>query len=196
MRIAVTATAPQLDAPVDPRFGRCPYFLIVETDTLSFEAVENSNQGLGQGAGIQSARLVADRGVRSVLTGNCGPKAHEALTAAGISVVVGCSGTARQVVEQFNAGQLQPAAAANVGTYSGFNPSGAVAPSGTNPANPQPDLASPQPPAPANAPMTPGPGMGRGRGGMGCGMGRGRGPGGGGGRGGRGRGNCGRRGGP
>jgi predicted Fe-Mo cluster-binding NifX family protein len=193
MRIAVTATAPQLDAPVDPRFGRCPYFLIVETDTLSFEAVENLNQGLGQGAGIQSARLVADRGVRSVLTGNCGPKAHEALTAAGIGVVVGCSGTARQVVEQFNAGQLQPAAAPNVGSYAGISATGAGAPPGTNPVDPQPNPAAPQPPAPANPPMAPGPGMGRGRGGMGCGMGRGRGPGGGGG---RGRGNCGRRGGP
>ncbi|RPJ51452.1 MAG: hypothetical protein EHM23_34105, partial [Acidobacteria bacterium] len=60
MKIAVTATAPDLQAQIDPRFGRCPYFLIVETDDLSFQAVENPNLTLSSGAGIQSAQLLAE----------------------------------------------------------------------------------------------------------------------------------------
>jgi predicted Fe-Mo cluster-binding NifX family protein len=82
MKIAVTTSAPDLQAQIDPRFGRCPYFLIVETDDLSFEAVENPNLGLSSGAGIQSAQLLAERGVKQVLTGNCGPNAHSTLSAA------------------------------------------------------------------------------------------------------------------
>lgn len=179
MRIAVTAVEAQLDAEVDPRFGRCPFFVIVETDNLSFEAIDNGNQALGQGAGIQSARLLAERGVKCVLTGNCGPNAHQTLSAAGVDVVVGCAGTVRQVVEQYKAGQLKPATTANVRGHSGLGASGA------------PTLA----PGPSqSAPFTPGPPplVGPG-GGMGRGMGRGRGQGGGGGRGGRGRGRCGGR---
>ncbi len=38
MKVVVTATESTLDGTVDPRFGRCPYFLIVETDTFAFEA--------------------------------------------------------------------------------------------------------------------------------------------------------------
>jgi predicted Fe-Mo cluster-binding NifX family protein len=189
MKVAVTAVEPRLDAQVDPRFGRCPCFLIVETDDLSFEAVGNANQGLGQGAGIQSARFMAERGVQCVLTGNCGPNAHQALSAAGISIVVGCAGTVRQVVEQFKAGQLKPAATANVPGHSGLGESSVDAPGPEMPAT-----ASPA--APSGIPMAPGsgPGIGMGRGGgMGRGMGRGRGQGGGGGRGGRGRGRCGGR---
>ena len=70
MKIAVTAQKPSLDSPVDPRFGRCAYFLVVETEDLSFEAIENTNTGSASGAGIQSAQLMAEKGVKFVLTGN------------------------------------------------------------------------------------------------------------------------------
>lgn len=174
MRIAVTAVEPRLDAPVDPRFGRCPFFLIVETDNLSFDALGNENQNLGQGAGIQAARSLAARGVKCVLTGNCGPNAHQTLSAAGISVVVGCAGTVRQVVEQFQAGQLKPAASPNVPGHSGLGQPGADAPV---PDMPPPRVQS----APAGLPQEPGGGQGleMGRGGMGRGMACGRGRGGG-----------------
>lgn len=114
MRIAVTAVEPYLDAEVDPRFGRCPYFVVVETDNMGFEAIENLNQALGQGAGIQSARWLAERGVRHVLTGNCGPNAHQALTAANVGVVLGCAGTVRGVVEHFVSGGMQGTDAPNI----------------------------------------------------------------------------------
>ena len=125
MRIAVTSTGNSLDSAVDPRFGRCPYFLFVETDDLSFEAVENPNLALGGGAGIQSAQLLADRGVTQVLTGNCGPNAYQTLSAAGIAVVVGCSGSGREVVEQWKAGQLSPVAEPNVASHFGMGPGSA-----------------------------------------------------------------------
>jgi predicted Fe-Mo cluster-binding NifX family protein len=120
MRVAVTSTGPSLDAPVDPRFGRCPYFLLVETDDMSFKAVANENSALGGGAGIQSARLVVQEGARTVLTGNCGPNAHEALSAAGVEVVVGCSGTVSEVAERFKAGELRAVPAPNVAPHSGM----------------------------------------------------------------------------
>ena len=114
MKIAVTATEPSLDARMDPRFGRCPYFLVVETDDASFEAVENQSVSLGGGAGIQSAQLMAGKGVQTVLTGNCGPNAYQTLAAAGIAVIVGCGGTVADAVEQFKAGQLNAASEPSV----------------------------------------------------------------------------------
>lgn len=101
MKVAVTATGPSLDAATDPRFGRCAYFVIVETEDMTFEAIENANSSLGGGAGIQSAQLMAQKGAKAVLTGHCGPNAHQTLCAAGIDVVVGCGGIVSEAVERF-----------------------------------------------------------------------------------------------
>jgi predicted Fe-Mo cluster-binding NifX family protein len=124
MRIAISATGRTLDAPLDPRFGRCPTFVLVETDDMSFEAIDNGNSSLGGGAGIQSAQLMAQKGVKTVLTGNCGPNAHETLSAAGIDVIVGCRGTVSEVVAQFTAGQLRPARGPNVDGHAGMGGGG------------------------------------------------------------------------
>jgi len=120
MKVVVTSTGPSLDAAVDPRFGRCPLFMVVDTDDMSFKAVANGNSALGGGAGIQSAGLVVQEGAKAVLTGNCGPNAHQALSAAGVEVVVGCSGTVAEVVDRFKAGQLRAASGPNVGSHSGM----------------------------------------------------------------------------
>ena len=120
MRIAVTSTGPSLDADVDPRFGRCSWFIFVETDDMTFEASENASGSLGGGAGIQSAQLMAKKGARAVLTGNCGLNAHQTLSAAGIDVVVGCSGTVSEMVERFKSGQLRAVSAPNVASHAGM----------------------------------------------------------------------------
>jgi len=179
MKVAVTATDRTLDAAVDPRFGRCPCFLIVETDDLSFEAVDNPNLTLGGGAGIQSAQLMAARGVQHVLTGNCGPNAHQTLSAAGIRVIIGCSGTVAEVIEQFKAGGLSAAGAPNVASKFGMGPASS-APTGDAAGGP----AAFGPGAGGGMGMGGGGGMGMGGGGgMGMGRGGGRGMGRGGGRG-------------
>jgi len=167
MKIAVSTTGPSLDARVDPRFGRCPYFLIIETDDLSFEAVENPNVSLGGGAGIQSAQLMADKGVQYVLTGNCGPNAHQTLSAAGINVIVGCSGTVADGINQFKAGQFSTTGEPNVSSKFGM---GAGSSSVLN----QPEGIQQQPFASGGMGMGRGGGRGMG-GGMGQGGGRGKG---------------------
>lgn len=165
MRIAITATGPDLEANVDPRFGRCPYFLVVETDDLSFEAIENPNLTLGGGAGIQSAQLMAEKGVKHVLTGNCGPNAHQTLAAASIAVSVGCSGAVREAIEQFKAGRFTAALRPNVAGHFGM---------GAAPADTPGQPTSPGPGFGAGMGRGGGQGMGGGRGmGMGRGMGRG-----------------------
>jgi len=110
-KIAVTAAEPSMDAAVDPQFGRCPYFILVDTEGETFEALKNTNTTRGN-AGVQAAEIIAAKGAKVLLTGKCGPSASEALAAAGIRVVPGCSGTVRAVVKQYKAGQLQPASKA------------------------------------------------------------------------------------
>jgi predicted Fe-Mo cluster-binding NifX family protein/NAD-dependent dihydropyrimidine dehydrogenase PreA subunit len=120
MKIAVTTTGPSLDAAIDPRFGRCSHFVFVETDDMSFEAVQNPNIALGGGAGIQSALLLSEKDVKFVLTGNCGPNAHQTLSAAEIGVITDCSGVARNAVEQFKNGQLNTVDKPNVDDHFGM----------------------------------------------------------------------------
>ena len=107
LKVAVSATAESLDAQIDPRFGRCQYFVIVDTETMNFEALPNTAAGAMGGAGIQAAQTVAGKGVKVVVTGSVGPNAFQALSAAGINVITGVFGTVKEAVEKFKSGQLQ-----------------------------------------------------------------------------------------
>ena len=109
MKIAVSSTGPTLDSAIDARFGRAPMFLVIDTSTGDFEALENTqNLQAAQGAGIQSARLVSETGAEAVITGHCGPKAFQTLTAAGIKVIVGVEGTVKEALEKYKGGELKP----------------------------------------------------------------------------------------
>jgi predicted Fe-Mo cluster-binding NifX family protein len=115
VRIAISASGPTLDAAVDARFGRAPYLLIVDPESLEFEAVANRiNLQASQGAGIQTATLVARYKPAAVLTGHCGPKAFQTLQAAGIEVIVEVHGSVQQAIEQYRSGQLTPTGGPNV----------------------------------------------------------------------------------
>ena len=120
MKICVTAQGKTLDDQVDPRFGRCQFFIVVDTDTLDFEAVENQSAQFSGGAGIQSGQLMASKGVKAVLTGNVGPNAFQTLTAGGIKIYTGLSGKIRDAVEKYKGGSLKPTENPNVGSKFGM----------------------------------------------------------------------------
>jgi predicted Fe-Mo cluster-binding NifX family protein len=120
MKICVTATAASLDAQIDPRFGRCAYFVIVDSETMRFEAVPNMAAGVSGGAGIQAAQTIANNGVKLLITGNVGPKAFQALSAAGIEVATGAFGSVREAVEKFKRGELEKTGAPTVGGHFGM----------------------------------------------------------------------------
>ncbi|MFO7750717.1 MAG: NifB/NifX family molybdenum-iron cluster-binding protein [Desulfobacteraceae bacterium] len=110
MKLAVSSSDNHIDAQIDPRFGRCAFFVLVETDDMSWEALENENADLSGGAGVQSGSLIASKGVGALLTGSCGPKAMDVLSAAGIEVVTDQNGTVRNAVERYiQAGGRSPA---------------------------------------------------------------------------------------
>jgi predicted Fe-Mo cluster-binding NifX family protein len=122
MKIAVTSVGTDMDAQVDPRFGRAAYFAIVDTETMDFQAVENANVAAAGGAGINSAKAVIDAGAKAVLTGNCGPNAERTLRAGSVKLYTGVAGTVAEAVEQFKAGKCQEAEGPNVQSHSGMNP--------------------------------------------------------------------------
>lgn len=108
MKVVITSTGTATDAAVDPRFGRCQAFLVTDTEKNGIQAVPNDAVRQGSGAGIQAAETVVDLGAEAVITGQLGPKASQALKAAGISVYTGASGTARDALTAFNQGRLNP----------------------------------------------------------------------------------------
>jgi len=115
MKIAFTTSGDGLDAPLDSRFGRAPKFLIYELEKGTFDIVDNEqNLNAAQGAGIQAAEMVTRMGARVVITGHCGPKAFRVLSQAGIKILNCEASTVEAALEQYLAGLLKEAKAADV----------------------------------------------------------------------------------
>lgn len=124
MRIAISATGAELDAPASPVFGRCPVYVFVDTDTMASEALENPAVAASGGAGIQAAQFVVEQGAQAVVTGSVGPNAFDVLKAAQVGVYPYAGGTVRQAVEAFAAGRLQAASVATGPQHAGMRRGG------------------------------------------------------------------------
>ena len=114
-KIAVTSEGPDLDARVDPRFGRAAGFILVDLQTTNFEYIDNGrSQAVPRGAGIQAAEILSRNGASIVLTGFVGPRAFQTLAAAGIDVGQEVDGlTVREAVRRFIDGRIALAQAPN-----------------------------------------------------------------------------------
>jgi predicted Fe-Mo cluster-binding NifX family protein len=115
MKIAITSTGKDLNADLDPRFGRASYFIIVDPDTLEYEVVNNEqNINLPQGAGIQAAKTLVDNQADVLITGFCGPKAFYALDRAGVKIITDVKGPVKEAVLKYKNGELRSSSGANV----------------------------------------------------------------------------------
>jgi len=119
VKLAITATGDRLDSDVDPRFGRCKYFIFVDPDTMDFEAVVNA--ATAGGAGIAAGQTIVTYGAKVVLTGDCGPNAYQVLSAAGIEVYTGVSGKIKDAIKDYKAGKLKAIGQATVQPHHGLS---------------------------------------------------------------------------
>jgi predicted Fe-Mo cluster-binding NifX family protein len=120
MKVAVTTVGEDLEAQVDPRFGRAAKFILYDTESKEFTVIDNNAAvAAGQGAGVAAAQAVEEAAAEAVITGNCGPRAFQVLSAAGIRVYVGASGTVAEALRQFEQGKLKEAGGPNVQQHFG-----------------------------------------------------------------------------
>lgn len=120
MKIVVTSTGGEFSSATDPRFGRCSYFVLVDSDSLEAKSYPNESKAAMGGAGIQAGQFVASLGAQAVVTGNVGPNAARVLAAAGMKIFTGAAGTVAEAVEAFKAGSLKESASATVGSHFGM----------------------------------------------------------------------------
>lgn len=120
MRIAICSQGPGMESMVDKRFGRCAYFVVIDTAKESSEFFSNPGAGAAGGAGPQTAQLLGEKGVNAVLAGNVGPRAISALSAGRIEVYLGISGTVADALEQYRAGKLSSVADSTVSQHFGL----------------------------------------------------------------------------
>lgn len=119
MKICLTSTGENLDSPMSPRFGRCPYFLVVDVETQKVEAVENKSAGAVRGAGVAAAQIISDQDCEVIITGNVGPNAFYALNAAGIKIFTCLAGrqagafgkSCKEALKNYNDGKLSEVSA-------------------------------------------------------------------------------------
>ena len=121
MKIAVASSGKSLDSLVDARFGRCPYFLIVDSKTEKFEVVKNVSGQEFRGAGVSAAQAVVNKGVKAVIAGNFGPNAVNVLSSSGVEIFGGVSSiTISEILEEYKRGKLK-ANSGNFGTFPNRN---------------------------------------------------------------------------
>jgi predicted Fe-Mo cluster-binding NifX family protein len=115
MKIVLTTSGSDLNAPLDSRFGRAPKFLVYDLEAKTFEVVDNDqNLNAAQGAGIQSAQNIARLGAKALITGHCGPKAFRVLQAAKIKIYNTTASSVSEAIDQYRNGKLAEAASADV----------------------------------------------------------------------------------
>jgi predicted Fe-Mo cluster-binding NifX family protein len=112
MKIAISASAPDINAPFDPRFGRGASFVFVDTETGEWEAHSNAAVSASGAAGIQAAQFVVEHGAQAVVSGNFGPNAFATLKAAGLRMFIARQGMVQELVDRFKGGELQEVGAA------------------------------------------------------------------------------------
>jgi len=105
-KICVTSSGPTLESTIDPRFGRCAYFIIADTESFAFEAISNEAAMASGGAGVRAAQTVAAQNVEAVITGSVGPNAFPALQDSEIKILVGISGSVKSAIENYRSGTL------------------------------------------------------------------------------------------
>jgi predicted Fe-Mo cluster-binding NifX family protein len=120
MKIALTATAPSLEAEMESRFGRSPYFILVDPETMEYDALENPAASAGGGAGIQAAQTVLDHQAEAVISGNIGPNAMRVLQTAGVKVFLGRPALIKELVEDYKQDKLSPVDQANRPSHFGM----------------------------------------------------------------------------
>jgi len=115
VKVAFTTSGTTLDAPMDPRFGRAQGFIVYDTESDTFEALDNRQVlNSSHGAGIQATEAIVREGANCVVTGHCGPNAHRALSAAGIRIYTTQASTVAEALEAYRAGALATLNSADV----------------------------------------------------------------------------------
>lgn len=115
MKIAITSTGKDVQSPIDERFGRAKGFIVYDSVSGAAEYIDNAQSlDAPQGAGIQAAKAVINAGASALITGNVGPKAYAALSAAHVDMYTGASDTVAQAIQDFQSGKLTRASQANV----------------------------------------------------------------------------------
>ena len=120
MKIAISSSGNNLDAALDPRFGRCAYFLIIDPADMRFDVFDNQSTAQSSGAGIQAAQFLADQNVSAVITGHVGPNAVQTLAAAGIDIFAEQQGTIEEVVNRYRSGILKSTTQSTVSNHFGM----------------------------------------------------------------------------
>lgn len=108
MKVALSATGNHIDAVVDRRFGRCPWFLFVDTESLTCEAIENRHANAHSGAGTSAAQLVLEKEVDAVISGPVGPNAYEVLKQGAVNIWIAPDEmSARDAIDKFKNDELE-----------------------------------------------------------------------------------------
>ncbi len=119
MKVVVSSTGSTLDSEIDPRFGRCSTFLLIDTETMELQVIQNTSVNSAHGAGIGAAQTVARLEAKAVITGHVGPNAHMALSGANIDIYTIAQGTVKDGIEKLKKGELVKTASPTVGGHFG-----------------------------------------------------------------------------
>ncbi|MGM0442104.1 MAG: NifB/NifX family molybdenum-iron cluster-binding protein [Elusimicrobiota bacterium] len=124
MKLCITSTGNKKDSPVDPRFGRCSYFIFYNSKKDEYKVVENTAARAARGAGVEASKIVMNENPQVIITGNIGPNASNVILNSDIKIYSVDGGTVKQAIKAFNNGNLKKIEQATVGGHFGLQDEG------------------------------------------------------------------------
>lgn len=107
MIIGIPSTGKALSSSFAQNFGRCPFFIIYDTDTQEIKmSYANDAQSAAGGAGIQASQSLINNKVEVVIVPQVGPNAWNVLKGANVRIFSGIRGSVQDNIIAFETGEL------------------------------------------------------------------------------------------
>ena len=88
MKVSIASTGKTLESKIDSSFGRCAWFIVIDTEDGAMEFIPNTNRDMEEHAGKAAVELVASRNAEMIVSGEFGSKIKPLLDSMHIQMVV------------------------------------------------------------------------------------------------------------
>jgi len=102
MFILLGSDGNKLESMIAKRFGHANFYILFDTETNNFQAVENCNRH-----NHDDLQIFLNKGIEAFIVGNIGPYSFEIINLPGIGIYLARTMQVQEAIEKFLKGELR-----------------------------------------------------------------------------------------